>query len=144
MTKTPNYDVKIKTILDSLQPGEQICSLTGEKWQLPEKEIEYYKKFNVPPHNVSPNTLWKQMAYYDCAYQFWWNKHFETGAPVLSFHHPASGIRVLPDKEWHTKDFSETFEEFDLAKPFFSQLRNLELCVPLLATFNRVEPENSN
>ncbi|HBR80902.1 MAG: hypothetical protein UX09_C0015G0004 [Candidatus Uhrbacteria bacterium GW2011_GWE2_45_35] len=143
MTKTPNYDVKIKTILDSLQPGEQICSLTGEKWQLPEKEIEYYKKFNVPPHNVSPNTLWKQMAYYDCAYQFWWNKHFETGAPVLSFHHPASGIRVLPDKEWHTKDFSETFEEFDLAKPFFSQLRNLELCVPLLATFNRVEPENS-
>jgi len=143
MSKTPNFDAKIKSILDQLQPGQRVCSITGETWNLPEKEIAIYKKFNVPPINYSSNTIWKQMAYYDCGYQFWWNKHFETGAPVLSFHHPASGIHVLPDKEWHAKDFSSTFEEFDSGAPFFEQLRKLELRVPLLANFNRVEPENS-
>ncbi|MFA6131631.1 MAG: hypothetical protein WC702_00990 [Patescibacteria group bacterium] len=143
MSKTPNFDAKIKVILDGLTPGEQTCVLTGEKWKMPIQEIELYKKFMVPPHNVSPNTVWKQMAYYDCAYQFWWNKHFETGQPVLSFHHPASGIRVLPDVEWHTKDFSNIFETLEIPDPFFKQLRKLELRVPLLATFNRVEPKNS-
>ncbi len=143
MSKTPNYDAAVKRILDATQPGEQVCVLTGEKWNLPPAEIDIYKKFNVPPIEVSPNTLWKKMAYYDCGFQFWWNRHAETGKPVLSFHHPASGVRVLPDKEWHTKDFSDIFEMPELSQSFFEQLRKLELRVPLLATFNRLEPENS-
>ncbi|MFH1252872.1 MAG: hypothetical protein V1664_00875 [Candidatus Uhrbacteria bacterium] len=143
MFKTPNYDAAVAKILTELKSGERTCELMGEKWLLQQTEIDIYKKFNVPPIKFSPNTIWKQMAYYDCGFQFWWNKHFETGKPVLSFHHPASGVRVLPDKEWHAKDFSNTFENLDLARPFFEQLRALELRVPLLATFNRVEPENS-
>ncbi|MEK9157353.1 MAG: hypothetical protein AAB448_04495, partial [Patescibacteria group bacterium] len=143
MSKTPSFDSKLKPILDALQPGEQACSILGEKWQRDQKEIDVYCRFNVPPLTVSANTLWKWMAYYDAGYQFWWSKHPETGKPVLTFHHPASGIKVLPDVEWHAKDFSTITENADPSKPFFDQLRALELRVPFMATFNRVEPENS-
>ena len=31
MSNTPNYDAKIKAILDALTPGERTCVITGEK-----------------------------------------------------------------------------------------------------------------
>jgi len=29
MSKTPNYDAKVKAILDATIPGERVCELTG-------------------------------------------------------------------------------------------------------------------
>ena len=141
--KTPNYDAKIKTILDGLEPGERVCALTGEKWIMDEEEIGWYKKFNVPPSKISPNTRWKLLSYYDSAFQFWWNKHFDTGEPILSFHHPGSGIRVLPDKEWHDRDFSHINIDYDSSRPFFEQMRELEVRVPFQATNHAALTENS-
>lgn len=143
MSKTPNYDAKVKVVLDELEPGERTCAVLGEKWELTQKEIDVYRHFNVPTRTVSTNTLWKWMAYYDAGYQFWWNTHPETGKPVLSFHHPASGVKVLPDAEWHAHDFSDINLLIDPSRPFFEQFRQLQVRVPLLATFSRVEPENS-
>src|SRR3990167_7054908 len=143
MSQTPHFDQKIKTILDNLEPCEQICELTSEKWQVTQKEIDVYKKFQVPPLSISPNTVWKWLAYFDTGYQFWWNKHWETGQPVLTFHHPASGVRVLPDVEWHAKDFSSITYSYDSSRPFFDQIREFEQRVPFLATYNIKEPENS-
>ena len=143
MSHTPNYDAKVKAILNATKPGEQICALLGEKWNRTEEEIGWYRKFNVPPLPYAPNTFRKWMAYYDLGYQFWWNKHFDTGKPVLSFHHPATGIRVLPDVEWHARDFSDIQSDYDAQKPFFSQLQKLQHRVPMLATFNTEIPQNS-
>ncbi|KKW34121.1 MAG: hypothetical protein UY79_C0005G0064, partial [Parcubacteria group bacterium GW2011_GWA2_53_21] len=39
MPKTPNYDAKVKSILNATQPGERVCELTGEKWVMDEEEI---------------------------------------------------------------------------------------------------------
>ena len=143
MSKTPNFDSKIKAIFDATEPGERVCALTGEKWIMTEEEIGWYKLFQVPPMKICSNTHRKWMAYFDVGYQFWWNKHFDTGKPVLSFHHPASGVRVLPDKEWYEKDFSDVAADIQVNQPFFSQLQALQLRVPLPATANDVMPENS-
>ncbi|MBI4598775.1 hypothetical protein HY734_01095 [Candidatus Uhrbacteria bacterium] len=143
MSKTPNYDAKIQPILNALQPGERTCAITGETWTMTDEEIGWYKKFNVPAPDISPNTRWKWQGYYDVGYQFWWNRHAETGKPVLSFHHPATGVRVLPDAEWFARDFAEISVGYDRTRPFFDQMRELQLKVPLFATFNTVPPENS-
>src|SRR3989338_3626967 len=143
MSHTPHYDAKIKVILDALQPGERTCELTGEKWQVTEQELEVYKKFQTPPLSISPNTVWKWLAYFDTGYQFWWNKHWETGQPVLTFHHPASGVRVLPDVEWHAKDFSTITYPYDSSRSFFDQMRAFEKQVPFLAAYHLTPPENS-
>lgn len=143
MSKTPNYDQKVRVILDNLVPGERTCAMTGETWVMDEEEIAMYRQFNVPPSPLSPKgRLWHLSAYWT-AYQWWWNRHFDTGAPVLTYVHPATGIRVLPDKEWFARDFSDTFLEPSLEASFFDQFRTLQLRVPVNATRNVKEPENS-
>ncbi|PJA47369.1 hypothetical protein CO172_01905 [Candidatus Uhrbacteria bacterium CG_4_9_14_3_um_filter_36_7] len=143
MSKTPNYDVKVKAILDATKPGERVCELTGEKWNMTEEEIGWYRKFNVPPSKYSPNTRWKILAYFSTGFQFWWNKHFETGESVLSFHHPATGIRVLPDQEWLERDFSNVSLLLSTDQSFFDQLYILTRKVPYRATYDLVPPEQS-
>ncbi|MFH1253752.1 MAG: hypothetical protein V1664_05510 [Candidatus Uhrbacteria bacterium] len=143
MSHTPNYDAKIKTILDSLAPGERVCEMTGEKWFMDDEEISWYKKFNVPPSPLSPRVRMWHLAGFMTVYQWWWNKNFYTGAPVLTYIHPATGLRVLPDNEWFEHDFSETNLSFSAERPFFEQFRELQLRVPLNATRNVKQPEQS-
>ncbi len=58
MSKTPNFNLKIKAVLDATKPGERVCALTGEKWMMTEEEIGWYKKFHVPPSKYRPLTRW--------------------------------------------------------------------------------------
>ncbi len=62
---------------------------------------------------------------------------------MITFIHPATGIRVLPDKEWFQKDFASEGRDLDLDQSFFEQMRSLQLAVPLLADKNVKKPENS-
>lgn len=143
MSKTPNYDAKIKTILDSLQPGEHTCVLTGEKWLMTDEEIGWYKKFNVPPSSRTPLTRMRILSGFMNGYQWWWHKHAETDKPILSYVHLSSGLKVLPDQEWLTKDFSSEAVDYDSVQPFFEQFRKLQIKIPLKAANNTVEPEHS-
>jgi len=141
--KTPQYDAKVKAILDSTKPGERVCALTGEKWIMTDEEIGWYKKFQKPPSKYSPTARIRLLTSFLSGYQWWNNKHAETGKPVLSGVHPATGIKVLPDKEWFTRDFQEMAKEFDPLLSFFDQLKQLQFAVPYSASRNYVEPENS-
>ncbi len=143
MSKTPNYDAKVKAILGALQPGERTCEMTGEKWVMDEEEIDVFKQFNVPPSPYSRQVrLWHTLSF-GTVYQWWWNKNFDTGEPILTYAHPASGIRALPDKDWFDRDFADTSLELDVSKLFFDQLRDLQVKIPVNATRNIVPPENS-
>ena len=142
-SNTPNFDAKMKTILDELTPGERTCAITGEKWSMTETEINWYKKFNVPPSQLSPLTRLKLIDGYFVTFDMWYNKHAETGKPMVSIVHPATGIRVLSDKEWFDKDFTDRGQALDLPRSFFDQLYALVLAVPVAATYNYVVPENS-
>ena len=143
MSKTPNFDAAVKKILDETESGEVRCALFGTTWHRTQEEIDRYRHYNVPPSPYHFDTEWKWLAYFDLGFQFWWNKHFDTGEPVLTVHHPASGIRVLPDVEWHNHDFSEAAIAYDPTRSFFPQLRELQLRVPMPATYNIVPPVNS-
>ncbi|MEK7665596.1 MAG: hypothetical protein AAB337_01805 [Patescibacteria group bacterium] len=143
MSKTPIFDSKVKAILDATQPGERVCEMTGEKWMMDAEEISWYKKFNVPPSPFSPRVRMWHMTNFFAVYQWWWNKHPETGAPVLSYVHPASKIKVLPDKEWFEREMADYGRAIDSSRSFLDQFRALQLDVPINATRNFVDPENS-
>ncbi|MFH1405333.1 MAG: hypothetical protein ABIH21_04535 [Patescibacteria group bacterium] len=143
MSKAPNYDQKVKTILDNLQPSERSCALTGEKWMMDQNEIDWYRKFNVPPSPWCHLTWMKILLGYAAAYQWWWNKDYETGKPVLSHIHPATGIKILPDDKWFAQDFAKINREYDSERPFFEIMRDLQLEVPINHSRNMEIPENS-
>ena len=143
MSKTPNYDAKVKEILNSTKPGERVCKLTGKKWMMDEEEISWYKKFNVPPMIYHPDIRNYIMTCYWLTFSWWWNKNWKTGERVLSYVHPATGIKVLPDVDWFKEDFTSQAREIDSSRSFFEQMRGLQLSVPLLANRNYKEPHNS-
>lgn len=143
MSKTPNFDLKVKSILDALKPGERTCAIFGTKWMMDETEIAQYRKYNVPPSKYAPMTRMKLMNCHIVMFDMWYNPQPDGGKPLISVIHPASGIRVLPDEEWFQRDFTSHARELDLARPFFDQLHELSLAVPRSANFNYVQPENS-
>lgn len=143
MSKTPKYDAKVKAILDATEPGKRVCALSGQKWEMTEREIGWYKKFNVPPSKYSPLTRWRLMTAFFCGWQWWYNKHAETGEPVLSYIHPASGYKVLPDKEWHNRDFSVINTRYNPEQPFFEQFDEFNKQIPQAASKDVKESFNS-
>lgn len=143
MSHTPNYDAKIKPILDALAPGKRTCAITGEKWMMTDEEIKWYRHFNVPPATQSLVSRLYRVNGMAVGFEWWWNKHAETGKPILTYVHPATGIKVLPDKEWLQKDFTSFARSYDASQSFFDQLLPLRKEVPLLATLNAKEPQNS-
>jgi len=143
MSKTPKYDAKISQILDSLEPGERTCSITGEKWIVDEDEVAAYRKFQVPPSKYSPLSRQKILCAHFNGGQWWYNKHAETGKPMVTTCHPSTGVRVLPDEEWFDKDFQSINQEVDLDISFFDQLYDLRLKIPVSGTKNFEKPENS-
>ena len=71
MNRTPNFDLKVKAILDGLTPGERVCAITGEKWMMDEEEIGWYRHFNVPPSKLSPTTRWFIMNGEALGFEWW-------------------------------------------------------------------------
>jgi len=135
MSHTPHYDEKIKTILDFTKPGERVCELTGQKWEMTEEEISWYRKFQVPPvTTISPVMRRKILFGFNSGIHIWWNKHARTGEPILSYVHPANPIPVIPDQEWFSDDFEINIsQEIDISKSFFDQIRSFVFKIPIPA-----------
>lgn len=143
MSHTPNFDAKLKTILDTTQPGERTCKLAGKIWTMTDEEVGWFKRFRVPPSVMHPHTRWQLAIGQYVGYQWWWHTHPETGKPLLSTTHPATGLQVLPDEEWHARDFAKKGRNYSVGAPFFEQFRKLQLDVPMTATRNFTKVENS-
>ncbi|MFH1404713.1 MAG: hypothetical protein ABIH21_01285 [Patescibacteria group bacterium] len=133
MSKTPNYDNKLKQILDSTELGERTCQISGDKWNFNEQEMDWCKKFQVPPNKYAPLTRMKQTGGFRTAFEIFWNKHMETGKPTMSYIHPDLDFKIVLDDEWHNIDvgtIKEYQSKFDSNKPFFDQYYDLITKVP--------------
>ena len=144
MSNTPNYDAKATHLIETLKQGTEItCPISGEKRMLSQKEIDVYRTHLAPPKDYAPVVRMQMLTTQWPGGQWWYNKHAETGAPIICPVHPATGIKVLPDKEWFAKDFSELSLDLDLNHSFFDQLIALRKKVPSSAGRNYKETENS-
>ena len=142
-TKTPKFHAKVQEILDKLEPHERVCALTGEKWMMDEEEIKWLKKFHVPPATWCPMARMKIVAAYATGFGWWWNKHAKTGEKVLSYVHPATGLKVLPDPEFYEQDHTDRARDYDPTRPFNDQIRELQLETPFAAWRSLTISENS-
>ncbi len=134
MSKTPNFDAKIKILLDATMPGERVCPISGESWTLTPEDIERYRAWGVPPPAYSPTIRMKELASWGAGVELWWKPHHITGKPILTGVHPDAIVPVVPDDEWYSKDWGiEHPLEADLSRSVFDQLEGLFRTVPYLA-----------
>ncbi len=143
MSKTPKYDSKIKEILDTIEPGERTCSITGEKWNMDQTEIDWYCKFNVPPSDRAPYTRWKIRTGFFMGCQMLYNTDCKTNKSIVTHVHPCTDWKVMNDKDWHQDDFSRLAQEVDSNRTPLEQIKDLTKVVPVNASRNFIEPINS-
>ncbi len=142
MSKTPKFDAKVKAILDATKPGERTCALTGEKWNMTDEEIGWYKKFNVPPSKFHPEMRRRLLFGFPSGVAIWRKPHMTTKEPILSFVHPDSPYQVVTDKEWAVGEYLREGPELDASRPFFDQFESLAHAVPVSAL--RADPADVN
>ncbi|MEK7665599.1 MAG: hypothetical protein AAB337_01825 [Patescibacteria group bacterium] len=141
MNRTPNFDLKVKAILDATKPGERVCPISGETWILTSEDIERYRGWGVPPPIYSPTIRMKELAGWGAGIDLWWKPHFQTGKAILSGIHPDSFSPAITDKEWFEKDWgAEHPLDVDLAKPILEQTKPLfdRVPYPALSTHGSV------
>jgi len=136
MSKTPKYDAKVKEILDTLEPGERVCPISGETWELDQAYIDRCRKWRVPPSKLSPFTRMRVLATWGSGVDLWWKPHFETKKPILSCINPDSLVQVVGDLEFAARDYGdEAAMDYDFSKSFFKQQEELIKNVPVGAFF---------
>jgi len=144
MSKTPKFDSKIKTILDSLQPGQTInCPITKKDWVLDEKEIEICRRFQVPPCPIEPQTRMMFLNGFSVGLTLFWKPHAFTGQSILSSIHPDSPLKVIMPKEALVTDNVEYGIEYNPQKSVLEQVWGLQTTVPFNATRNTDVDESS-
>lgn len=134
MNKTPNFDARIKALLDQTELGERTCPLTGEKWNFDAREMDWCRKFDAPPSKYAPRTRMQWLLSFRTAYEIFWNKHAKTGEPILSYIHPDIHIPIISDHEWHTRDIDaepSLQANYEVAHPVIGQLQRLIERVPM-------------
>ncbi|HBL39816.1 TPA: hypothetical protein DDZ10_04070, partial [Candidatus Uhrbacteria bacterium] len=105
MSHTPNYDAKVKMILDATTLGERVCPISGETWKCTQEEIDWWRKFNVPPTDVSPMARRRWLTGFNLGLEMWWNKDMLSGEKILSYVHPDNKIQVVEDTRWYAEDW---------------------------------------
>jgi len=137
MSKTPNFDAKIKPILDALQPGQIInCPITKKDWALDDKEIEICRRFQVPPCPIEPFTRMKYLNGFSVGLTIFWKPHALTGQPILSAFHPDLPFKIINDKENLAADPTDYGFDYNSQVSFFDLMWRLETTFPFGATRN--------
>lgn len=137
MSKTPNFDAKIKPILDALRPGQVInCPITKKDWALDEKEIEICRRFQVPPCLIEPQTRMMYLNGFSVGLTLFWKPHAFTGQPILSSIHPDSPLKVITVKEALETDSLKYGLDYDSQKSVLDQIWKLQTTVPFNTTCN--------
>lgn len=137
MSKTPNFDIKIKPILDALCPGQIInCPITKKDWILDEKEIEICRRFQVPPCLIEPFTRMMYLNGFSIGLTLFWKPHAFSGQPILSAIHPDSPLKIITPKESLEADNTKYGFKCDSQKSVLEQIWSLQTSVPFNATRN--------
>jgi len=134
MSHTPNYDAKIKALLDATPLGERTCPLTGETWNFDERELAWCRQFNAPRLDYSPRTQMKILGGFRSMFEIFWNKHAFSGESILAYVHPDSPVRVVSDLEAHEFDpttVSSAQADIDLTVSTLSIIQGILPHVPI-------------
>jgi hypothetical protein len=85
----------------------------------------------------------KRLVALNIGIEIWWNKHAETGAPILSYAHPDSFVKVIPDIEWFDRDYSFVTLNAAPEQPVMPRVLELMSRIPVPAMRHYVPPKNS-
>jgi len=133
-SKTPQFDIAINDILESLVPYSRKCSQCGLKFEILQNDIEFFNKFQVPPPKMCGDCRrQKRLAFVN------YTTLFKRQCDVLE--HTENIISSIPDKiKFPVFDFDYYWQgdrnwrdygrDVNLQQSFFKQFEDLFFTSP--------------
>jgi hypothetical protein len=112
------------------------CRLTGEEFFITDKDMEWYKKYDISAPTLCPRELWRNLFAYRNERALFPRKCSKTGQNILSCYRENTIFPVYNHRLWWSDDWSafEYGREFDFSKPYFEQYKSLQDVVPRVGT----------
>jgi len=113
------------------------CNKCKQDFILEQDDFSFYEKMKIPAPNICPDCRFKMLAIWRNETSLYSCKCAKTGKSILSNYNPKSLYTVVSKEyyysdDWDAKDFAM---EYDLNKPFFSQLKKLFINVLKPSTY---------
>lgn len=126
--------------------ASQICKISGEKFEITQKDIEFYEKMGVPAPTLCPKERQRRRLSWQNMRNLYPRSCAATGKNCISNYQENSGITIFDQKFWWS-DFHDGRNfgiEFDFSRSFFENYELLMKKAPLPNLFtNYTQDENS-
>lgn len=122
---------------------QKICKISGREFEIPERDLEYYRKLSVPTPTLCPMERVRRRMAIRNERNLYRRKSDLSGESILSMYHPDLPYPVYSKEEWLSDKWrAEDYgRDVDFGRPFFDQFFELQKTVPRagLAVFANTE-----
>lgn len=121
------------------------CKTCGASFEITDKDLNLYKKFDVKPINLCFECDQKTRLCFRNERKLYQRKCDATQEKIISIYSPEKPYKVYKSDYWYSDkwDSLEYGRDFDFGRGFFEQFRELQSEVPRLGLFN-IRGENSD
>lgn len=122
----------------------KICALCNQNFQIDDEDMAFYEKIGVPPPRLCPDDRQRRRAAFRNERYLFRRKCDGTGKEIVSMYSPDKPFKIYDQNFWWGDSWSplDYGQDFDFNRPFFEQMRELQLKVPRLSLYNYLS-ENS-
>ncbi|MFA6521447.1 MAG: hypothetical protein WCT53_03625 [Candidatus Gracilibacteria bacterium] len=122
----------------------KICALCKQNFQIDDEDLAFYEKIGVPTPSLCPEDRQRRRAAFRNERYLFRRKCDGTGKDIVSMYSPDKPFKIFDQDFWWGDSWSplDFGQDFDFNRPFFEQLKELQLKVPRLSLYN-FNSENS-
>jgi len=113
-------------------PEKRKCKITGQEFEILDKEIAFCKNMGVPLPELSPEERMRELMASRNEWKLYRRKCDATGEEIISAYHPDSPFKVYKNEVWWGDSWEalDYGRDFDFSRPFFEQFAELQKVVP--------------
>ena len=124
----------------------ETCKVSGRKFQITEKDLEFYKEMGVPTPQLCPEERQRLRLSFRNELNLYKRKCDLTGKDIISIYSPDKPYKVYDHNVWWSDQWDplEYGRDFDFNRPFFEQFKELLDVVPRIGVLVLGDNENSD
>ncbi len=137
ISKTPQFDAAMDAYFSRLDLDEnggqwRVCRFSKEEFYVRSEDIEFYKKMRVPLPTLAPLERSRRRMAAAPSYTFFRTRSAASGKTLIAMYPSITPFKIYEHTLWFSDGWDPlAFEkQFDPARPFFEQFRELQLQVP--------------